>query len=1005
VSSFASTLPATSLAHSVPGDISQPAAPPSVEIPPEDIPDLDRQARVIQHRWRLRQSQSPRSSLALSTESAGPESSSIRAPPSPEPQPPAIPAPASARPTSAASSLALSLDEPTSLRSSSGSTSTLTAASPRQASGSTATANPTPRYGLSTDDVNGRQFRVLLEEKSRALREAREAELDEIRKREVAARQAEEERRRRAEERAHRRRMDDIAALKAKREEERLAKAAEEASAQTSVTSQAAAPPGNARQADRKTGSVRSASAKPPMRPSSALASTAGKPGLRAPVSDIQAPLRTGEARDRKQADAISDADVDRPFDCDWDDADGSLPSSTSIRQGVVASLSISTTEKSGSRSASAASARGGSVSVSSQSLLAATSSSSPETDGRRTDSSGAVKTATPSAPVRTGGAPQLKSILDYLDQLERNAEEEAVSLTLSSVTSSSASTRSPAPVSLQQTPAAASRAGAGAGSGRPSSVASEANVSASPAPNSLMSLASANSIVHAHQAAVQQHALTIDALKKAMQQQRERFEARLKEQDKAHQQQLAELGREQEVSTKRHLSFVDQLLEDKRKLSDKCETIVQEMKSLESKLADRNRVAQEHLERELRLQRERLQAAEKARRDQWMAEQTKRIKEMTIKGLEPDVQRIVTQHKKELQQVEMRHAEEMRKRGEEIQAAADERIAQLRMKAADDVERACDHEREQSRQRYERQVAELEEELARRRRRMELDIAADKARSEDGLKQRITELEEMLEQAERRHRLQMQRVRDEVAVEREEWLRVQHQALAKQGEEELGALRERMKRERDQEIDMVINRLERETSDARMYAEEQAGVKWRAQIAQVESELNRVREELGQRGEELLHTAERLQEAQARVRGVEGELLAEREHKRTLVSELDRLKAEKSQVFESARHAAASQVQQLEAAAAEAREQLSHAQAEHERELVAVQDRVRAAVSKKVSCGGRVLVAGFSPREVVQDEIVRGLQERLAASEFRIAQLEELLQQQREEFLKLGSV
>jgi hypothetical protein len=44
---------------------------------------------------------------------------------------------------------------------------------------------------------------------------------------------------------------------------------------------------------------------------------------------------------------------------------------------------------------------------------------------------------------------------------------------------------------------------------------------------------------------------------------------------------------------------------------------------------------------------------SEKIRRDTWMQEKSREIKEMTVKGLQPEIERLLTKHKKELQRME----------------------------------------------------------------------------------------------------------------------------------------------------------------------------------------------------------------------------------------------------------------------------------------------------------------------------------------------------------------
>lgn len=48
--------------------------------------------------------------------------------------------------------------------------------------------------------------------------------------------------------------------------------------------------------------------------------------------------------------------------------------------------------------------------------------------------------------------------------------------------------------------------------------------------------------------------------------------------------------------------------------------------------------------------------AAEKMRRERWRAEETQRIKEATVKSLEPEIQRIIARGKAEIQKLKAMH-------------------------------------------------------------------------------------------------------------------------------------------------------------------------------------------------------------------------------------------------------------------------------------------------------------------------------------------------------------
>ena len=54
----------------------------------------------------------------------------------------------------------------------------------------------------------------------------------------------------------------------------------------------------------------------------------------------------------------------------------------------------------------------------------------------------------------------------------------------------------------------------------------------------------------------------------------------------------------------------------------------------------------------ELRRQKDAWAAAEKIKRDSWAEEKTREVKELTIKGLEPEIQRLMAKHKADFRKV-----------------------------------------------------------------------------------------------------------------------------------------------------------------------------------------------------------------------------------------------------------------------------------------------------------------------------------------------------------------
>lgn len=123
------------------------------------------------------------------------------------------------------------------------------------------------------------------------------------------------------------------------------------------------------------------------------------------------------------------------------------------------------------------------------------------------------------------------------------------------------------------------------------------------------------------------------------------------------------------------------------------------------------------------------LEAAEKLRREKWIEEKTKQIKEMTVKGLEPEIQSLITKHKNELKKLKTIHDAEL--------LQADERAAQRYIKITEELRENYEREKESSiqkerdlcKQRYEKSLEEEEKSFLEQRRRLYAEVEEEKNR------------------------------------------------------------------------------------------------------------------------------------------------------------------------------------------------------------------------------------------------------------------------------------
>ncbi|CAH3106535.1 unnamed protein product [Pocillopora meandrina] len=506
----------------------------------------------------------------------------------------------------------------------------------------------------------------------------------------------------------------------------------------------------------------------------------------------------------------------------------------------------------------------------------------------------------------------------------------------------------------------------------------------------------------------------TNDLLQRALNQQREFTLRQAKEMEKDAKQRLAIQRQEYEAAIQRHLSFIDQLIDDKKVLGERCEEVVNKLKSTDKKYGDKVKQMEENHQVELKKQKEVILAAEKLRREKWINEKTQQIKEVTVKGLEPDIQKLIAKHKAEVKKIKSTHQAELLEADERAGRRYIQQIEELRDQLEREKENACARERELSQQRYEKQLEQEEQAYQQQRRRLYAEVQEEKERvALQGQKQRLeldearaaleeshkksilemqTSHQRAIDDQERKHQLEMNELKERLEIEKQGWIEnymKKQDAMLMTKEREL---KEAVREGRDREIEMVISRLEEETSLAREECERAA-----------ENRIKRVRDKYESELKELEESERNMQEKynnmKARLSEVEGEnarLKSMLKQKDEEVEGIDkvakRLQEERGKVADIIRQEFADRLVTTDEDNKRLKTEVSEMKARHrleiervtrekEQEMEEVHKRVRQAIAKK-------------------EETMKTLREQHQAAMKRAEHLEFLLQEQRKKLL-----
>uniref|UniRef100_A0A8C1Q3B3 5-azacytidine induced 1 n=1 Tax=Cyprinus carpio TaxID=7962 RepID=A0A8C1Q3B3_CYPCA len=329
----------------------------------------------------------------------------------------------------------------------------------------------------------------------------------------------------------------------------------------------------------------------------------------------------------------------------------------------------------------------------------------------------------------------------------------------------------------------------------------------------------------------------TVNMLQTALTQQRELTIRHVKETEKELNHTFQLQKQQYEATIQRHLTFIDQLIDDKKALSERCEEVVGELKQVDQKYTKKIAQMQEQHEMEIKKLKELMSATEKIRREKWIDEKTKKIKEITVKGLEPEIQKLISKHKQELKKLRVLHEAELLQADERAAQRYVRQTEELRQQLEKERDEQCQRERELAKQRY-KQLQEEENALQQQRRRLYKEVSEEKERITqlaarqhaelEDLRKQLEEnsslaaralreeLEKSREEQERRHQVEIKALKERLEIEKQTWeenYMKKEEAWLLSREREL---KEEVRRGRDKEIELAIQRLEEETREAR---------------------------------------------------------------------------------------------------------------------------------------------------------------------------------------------
>ena len=294
----------------------------------------------------------------------------------------------------------------------------------------------------------------------------------------------------------------------------------------------------------------------------------------------------------------------------------------------------------------------------------------------------------------------------------------------------------------------------------------------------------------------------------------------------------------ENDILLQRQNTLMESLISEKRNMEMQLSELQSKLNEAEKLNYKKLQKMRENYETETRKNKEAWFQAEKIRRKKWEENKIKEIKELTAKGLEPEVERIISNHKNEMSTLEEKYLLEMKNLKEKLVEEYEIKFDEIKKKYVRERDEGIEAERNLASMKLRNQSERLEDEITEERRRWNAKLNSEIQRLESLREKDKKIYEDQIMKLEERNKKNIfsnenfyQKKYDDIKSEYENKLKMEifnskknleekNNEILSQKESELDKKYKEMKSEllkdRDKQINIIIEKLGEESLNER---------------------------------------------------------------------------------------------------------------------------------------------------------------------------------------------